>query len=676
MITLKRFKENPVLAPKPDNVWEAEAVFNGATAIKNKAVRLLYRAMSAPMVHEGAHMSLSSVGYAESSDGVNFINRRQFIKPEHAWERFGCEDPRITELNGRYFIFYTALSGYPFNAENIKVGLAITHDFKTMEKHPVTTFNSKAMTLFPGRVNGKVAAILTANTDRPPVRIGIALFDNEKQIWSKKYWDGWYANLENHALILQRSSRDHVEVGAAPLLTKYGWLLIYSYIKNYFIGSPVFSIEAVLLDIKDPKKIIGRTREAMLTPETPYEKEGKVPNIVFPSGAYIKDGRLVVSYGAADTNCSFASCDLNKLLEEMKDSEILNVKIERYKKNPILTPKSEHAWEAKAVFNPGALYANERIHLVYRAMSNENISTLGYAAGSDGFNITERLNKPIYSPREDFESMGCEDPRLTLMGSTVYMCYTAFDGHQPRVALTSISLKNFLDKKWTWSKPKLISSPGADDKDAAVFPEKFGDRYAIAHRLGVSIEIDFVKTLNFSNKKWLKGSTLLAPRDGMWDSEKVGLSATPIKTKKGWLLLYHGISKEDRKYRLGAVLLDLDDPTKILARTDRPIMEPETPYEIAGQTANVIFPCGAVVVDKKLFVYYGGADSVIGAATWDISKLFDDSKKTVGKTKKIERKKGISLEKKRPAAIKKKATGRAPKPLKHHIKNFLNYKLF
>ena len=107
----------------------------------------------------------------------------------------------------------------------------------------------------------------------------------------------------------------------------------------------------------------------------------------------------------------------------------------------------------------------------------------------------------------------------------------------------------------------------------------------------------------------------------MWDSRKVGVGAPPIKTKAGWVLFYHGISDEDGVYRVGAILLDIKDPTKIIARSDRPIFEPETDYEKKGQISNVVFPCGAVLIDETFYVYYGGGDGVVGVATIKSMKL-------------------------------------------------------
>jgi predicted GH43/DUF377 family glycosyl hydrolase len=125
--------------------------------------------------------------------------------------------------------------------------------------------------------------------------------------------------------------------------------------------------------------------------------------------------------------------------------------------------------------------------------------------------------------------------------------------------------------------------------------------------------LDFCDSLSFGEGNWLDGSHLMNPRDESWDSVRIGISAPPIETSAGWLLLYHGISHH-AKYRLGAALLDLKNPSRVLARTDEPILEPELSYEKFGQVPQVVFPCGAVAVKDTLFVYYGAADTVVGAA--------------------------------------------------------------
>jgi beta-1,2-mannobiose phosphorylase / 1,2-beta-oligomannan phosphorylase len=628
MSLVKRSKNNPIIWPNRENSWEAEATFNGCALREPKRVDLFYRAESLPERFNDIEIRVSSIGRAESADGVHFTGREQLIVPQHDWEKFGCEDPRATKFEGKYYIFYTALSKYPFDPEGIKVGVAVGKDLKEMEKHPVTTFNSKAMALFPGRVKGKMAALVTANTDRPPARIGLAFFDDEEDIWSPAFWDEWYSELDAHIIPLQRNENDHIELGAPPILTDRGWLIVYSYIRNYFHGTRIFGIEAALLDANDPRKIISRTDRPFMVPDQEYELYGRVPNVIFPAGAFVKNGVLNIYYGAADTTCCLATCKLSDLMDEL---DATATKLVRAKENPIIEPDRSRGWEAKGTFNPGAIFAKGKMHILYRALSDDDTSVLGYAASADGLRIDEKLDEPAYVPREAFEmkqrpgvGSGCEDPRLTIINDKVYMCYTAYNGVDvPRIALSSIALKDFVEKKWDWSKPVLISPPGIDDKDAAIFPKKINGKYAILHRIGHSIWLDFVKDLNeFQGEKWVEGKVLMQPRESIWDSRKIGIGPPPIETPEGWLILYHGVSKrDDNHYHVRAALLDIKNPSKVLARTVYPIFEPEMPYERNGLVPNVIFPCGAVSRKGILYVYYGGADKVVGVATISVKKL-------------------------------------------------------
>ena len=634
MTEMRRSEENPILIPFSENEWEADGAFNGCPVHDGGKIHFVYRAVSPPQNINGFELPVSTVGYALSSDGIHFKNRHQFIKPDSEWDKFGCEDPRVTKMNGKFYIFYTALSNFPFCADCIKVGLAITTDFKKIkEKHSVTPFNAKAMSLFPDKVAGRYAVVLSVNTDLPPTRIAVAYFDREEQMWSPTYWEGWYSLLNDNIIPLQRSPRDHIEAGAPPIKTKYGWLLIYSYIQNYFSPPAVFGIEAALLDINNPQRIIARTDKPLLVPQEEYEKYGKVPNIVFPTGAIVKEGTLYIYYGAADTTCAVASCKLETLLEDMLETKIKQIRLNRFSGNPIIKPDAKLAWQSRAVFNPTALYEYGRVHLAYRAMSEDNTSVIGFASSGDGYNFEDRPTEPMYTPREAFEAKlvpggnsGCEDPRLTKIGETIYMLYTAFNGKsEPRVALSYIKLDDFITRCWNWSRPILISPPNVPDKDAALFPKKIKGKYAILHRLGVSIWLDYVDDLQFGGNKWLKGNVIMSPKDELPDTEKLGISGPPIETREGWLLLYHCVSRKTQPmtYYVAAALLDLKDPSKVIARRKVPILEPETYYELNGQVGNVVFPCGAVVIGEDLFVYYGGGDTVIGVATMKLSELMN-----------------------------------------------------
>jgi predicted GH43/DUF377 family glycosyl hydrolase len=625
MYVIRRSSHNPILAPINDRQWEARGTFNPSPVKVGNITHVLYRALGRPdalMTPAG----LSTIGKALCLDGKHFQNRRQFIIPERDWEKYGCEDPRVTFFEGKYYIFYTALGGQPFGAGNIKVAVAISKDLETVdEKHLITPFNAKAMTLFPERVNGKITVILTAHTDEPPAKIAIAQCDKIEELWDLGFWEKWHAELGEHTINPLRFEHDHVEVGSTPIRTKDGWLLFYSYIQNYFGGGErVFGIEALLLDLEDPRIIAGRTKGPIMVPEEIYERYGVAPNIVFPTGAQLqKNGRVDIYYGGADTVSARASLNLPDLLSAMVPARRVELAI-RAKENPILKPVPEHIWESKAVFNSAALDIDGTIHLIYRAQGEDGVSRMGYAATKNGIKITERSAEPIYQPRADFETRGCEDPRLTRIGNTIYMVYTAFDGQNPwRAALTSISVKDFVAHKWDkWAQPQLITPDPVQDKDTCILPETIGGQYMLMHRIDPQMCADFLDSLDFKKSRLTRCIEIMGPRQGMWDSKKIGIAGPPIKTKKGWLLIYHGVSKTST-YRLGAVLLDLKNPSIVLSRSVDTIFEPIEEYERVGMVRNAVFSCGGVVRGDVLYIYYGGADTVLGVAKVSLKKLLN-----------------------------------------------------
>ncbi len=642
MVQLARSSENPIVNPNPNNEWEHDGAFNGCVAYHDGVYHMVYRALSTEKRQNGILMRVSTVGYATSTDGIHFGDHRMLFEPTEDWEVYGCEDPRITFLDGKFYIFYTALSVFPFAAYGIKTAVAVTTDFKTFQKHPVSTFNAKAMALFPEKIDGKFAALITINTDMPPAKICVALFDHEEDIWSPYFWQEWYDNVNAHTLHLLRDLRDQVELGSPPVKTKDGWFFIISYIENYLSNNKKFGIEGVLVDFTNPREVIKRNDHSLLNPDKDYERQGDVPNIVFPSGAIIKDEKLYVYYGAADTRVCLATCNLEELLASLKKveksplipppQEPIQKHLKRYDGNPIIIPQLEKEWQAYGTFNPAAFYARDKFHIVYRAQAVNGTSVMGYAVSSDGFHIDENLDEPIYYPRETFEKKihetgysGCEDPRVTLVDDRYYMVYTAYDGvNPPRVAMTSISVDDFHKRNWNWDHAKLISPPAADDKDACVIKSKHDGKYLLFHRLGYEIWLDVRSDLSFENNNWLGGRTLAHPRADMWDNAKIGISSPPMETEHGWLLLYHGVSNPGSVYKVGAMLLDYKDPFTVLARTDEPIFEPEAEYEKVGVVPNVVFPCGSLIKDDAVYVYYGGADTVIGVATIPLKSLLEE----------------------------------------------------
>ncbi len=626
---LARFPNNPILKPNPDNSWENHAVYNGCPIKFGEKYYLLYRAVGDETEIDGHRLRPSVIGIAESLDGETFTNRRLLFKPQSDWDRFGCEDPRVTFIEGNFYIFYTAIGSFPPTPDKIRVGLAVSPDLKTISQRKlITPFNAKAMALFPEKISGRYTVILTADTDNKPAKIAIAGFDDLNKIDDQIFWQGWYQNIIEYLVPLQRMNKDQVEVGAPPVKFGDHWLLIYSYIKNYLTDRPEFRIEGLLLDKDDPRKYLARLEKPLLEPVTEYEKEGEVKDIVFPSGVILEGKNLKLYYGAADNYCAGAVVPVEEINQVLHRHQFPLPHLIRVG-DPLIKPDSHHPWEAKATFNPAAFDDGRQVHLLYRAMSFDNTSVFGYASSTDGLHIDQRFEEPVYLPRIEAESKkkpfansGCEDPRLTPIGDTLYLLYTAYNGvDSPRVALSSISLDDFTNHRWNWKSPVLITKPDIDDKDACLLSEKLDDRYVIFHRIGRNIVFDYADSLDLDGETFFEGSHQIMIREKLWDGERIGICSPPLKTDSGWLLLYHGISSVDHEYRIGAMLLDPKHPSIVLARTPYPILEPEMMYERFGHTNNVVFPCGAVLRDKILFVYYGAGDQMVGVATTPLNEL-------------------------------------------------------
>ena len=289
--------------------------------------------------------------------------------------------------------------------------------------------------------------------------------------------------------------------------------------------------------------------------------------------------------------------------------------LRRYEGNPILKPKPENDWESENVFNPAVVYDKGLFHLLYRGMGRDGISRIGYAVSMDGFNFF-RFDKPVFTPKVILEPQGCEDPRVVKIEDMFYMTYTAYSEKGIRVGLASTD--NFI----SWRRYD-VWWPEMNNKNAALFSEKIGDTYLLLHRPTQEGELMGIWIAYSDNlTEWYREREIMAPceEEGSWESEKIGAGAPPIKTEKGWLLIYHGVD-EDKVYRLGAAMLSLNDPSKILYRHPEPILEPEADYEIRGEVPRVVFACGACEVRNKYYIYYGGADSVVCVATVDKEEM-------------------------------------------------------
>jgi predicted GH43/DUF377 family glycosyl hydrolase len=293
--------------------------------------------------------------------------------------------------------------------------------------------------------------------------------------------------------------------------------------------------------------------------------------------------------------------------------------VKRYSRNPILEPVGKHAWESRLVFNAAAFATDDRVHILYRAMGADNISRIGLASSSDGYNIDERLPLPVFSPSNETENHGCEDPRLIQIDDSLIMAYTAYGNHFQhlvyQIGLTSIGLEDFIDRKWKWGE-RILTFPGIHNKDAVLFPRKFNGEYILFHRL----EPDICIARSHDLRRWYGFKYILGPREKGWDSWKVGAAGPPFLINEGWMLIYHGVSA-DKVYSLGVALLDKKNPEEVVYRSEKPILTPEENYERFGKVPNVVFSCGQVMLDGQLLIYYGGADSVVCVATTELPEL-------------------------------------------------------
>lgn len=349
-------------------------------------------------------------------------------------------------------------------------------------------------------------------------------------------------------------------------------------------------------------------------------------------------------------------------VKKPKTSFLAGFKLDRAPENPIMSP-GVYAWESQAVFNPAALDSGGRVHLFYRALGPDGLSRIGYASSPDGVNFDVRLTHPVYVARTYDEAKehfpytsparlvydryrydsgggwgGCEDPRAVVIDGTVYLTFNMFNGwHAMSVAVTSIKESDLLENKWKWSNFGYLSRPDGRQKNWVLFPEKFGGKFAIFHNLDKGdpnkVHIKFVKELSVAEAPTDEEAVdpqLLPDHEVTWHNRTRSAAAPPIKTPDGWLLLYHAMDIDDPgRYKVGAMLLDLKNPRRVLYRARCPVLEPDEWYE-NDYKPGVVYANGAVVRDGVLYVYYGGGDKHIGVASMELDKFLEGLKNDYG----------------------------------------------
>lgn len=307
------------------------------------------------------------------------------------------------------------------------------------------------------------------------------------------------------------------------------------------------------------------------------------------------------------------------------DSRLKHELFKRHPDNPILSV-NEWPYDANSVFNAAAAYVDHEVVLLVRVEDFRGFSHFTIARSKDGVHDWQIDGKPtlIPDPNCPEEMWGIEDARITWVPEleSWAITYTAFSRGGPLVSLATT--KDF--KKYHRFGP--VMTP--EDKDAAIFPVRFNNRWAMLHRpvakTGEGISADIWLSFSPDLKHWGDHRQLINAREGSWwDANKIGLSAPPLQTSEGWLILYHGVrsTASGSIYRLGLALLDLYDPKKVIRRSDEWIFGPKASYEREGDVDDVVFPCGWIEKDGIVDMYYGAADSCIALASSPLGDLID-----------------------------------------------------
>jgi len=331
------------------------------------------------------------------------------------------------------------------------------------------------------------------------------------------------------------------------------------------------------------------------------------------------------------------------------------LKIKRCSQNPIVVP-GKYDWRKVATFNPGVILDNGKFYLYERAAGSLRPfqTVIGLLASDDGVHFEHVEDKPVFTGEMlGYPEGSVEDARVVKIEGKFYMCY-ALQPYQFDCWPTGIAVPDYYPENYAqWSKlniePMITRSgiavsedgihfkqlcyttpPEIDDRDNTLFPEKINGKFALLRRpmqyVGEKYGTDKPGIwISYSEDlmEWSIPELVAVAENEAWEGTKIGGAATPLKTDKGWLVLYHGVDS-DSIYRVGAMLLDLENPKKVVGRTRNFIMEPEEYYEKFGLVIpNVVFPTGNLIKDGLLYMYYGCCDSSIGLATVAVDKLLE-----------------------------------------------------
>jgi predicted GH43/DUF377 family glycosyl hydrolase len=327
-------------------------------------------------------------------------------------------------------------------------------------------------------------------------------------------------------------------------------------------------------------------------------------------------------------------------------------------KEGIILSKTDIEFENGAVLNPAVIRVGDSVHIFYRAVKEGNYSSIGYCRLDGPLTLMERWDKPIMVPEFEYESKGVEDARIVKIDDLYYLTYTAYDGVNARGALATskdlihfekqgiivpnitysefvqmaqslkVNKNYYQNHKFYYKKSDPLKKTILWDKNVILFPRRINGNLVFLHRIRPGIQIVSIKEINELTKEfWIEYFSCFTKHivfDPIYEHESsyIGGGCPPIETPEGWLLIYHGVEDENGPvYRACAALLDLDDPSKILARLPYPLFSPEYEWELYGDVNNVVFPTGTAVFGGTLFIYYGAADKEIAVARINLSEL-------------------------------------------------------
>lgn len=332
-------------------------------------------------------------------------------------------------------------------------------------------------------------------------------------------------------------------------------------------------------------------------------------------------------------------------------------------KEGIVLSKSSQGFEVEGVLNPAVIFFDGYIHMFYRAVAKGNYSTIGYCKLKSPMEVVERMDVPIIFPQFEHEEHGVEDARIVHIDGLFYLSYTAYDGVNALGALATspdlitwtkqgiivpqimydefkrlASTKSKLNEKYCrYNEHEGIKERKGKkvmvwDKNVIFFPRRINGKLHFLHRIKPDIQIVCVNDLNELNPDFwqnyllrFKDHVVLYPKL-KHEISYIGGGCPPIETKEGWLIIYHGVYDTIKGfvYCACAALLDLEKPEKVLARLPYALFQPELDWELKGEVNNVCFPTGAVVIEDKLYIYYGAADERIACASMSLSELLSE----------------------------------------------------